>query len=124
MKTLISAAQSADGEIFDQAPCQLSKDELHWQNQQFIGTGGISEENNTAGFQPAYRHAETGEALISCFSDGTPAPVHILEGLPATWVTGRDSHGKVTHVSSAVVAGFLRNGVFYTREDAARACND
>lgn len=124
MKILISAARCTDDDSSEQARGQLSNDELHSQNQEFIGTKGVSEENQEAGFRPAYRHAETGEAMISCFSDGTPAPVHVLEGLPATWVTARDSNGKVTRVSSAVVAGFLRNGIFYTREDAVRACNE
>lgn len=63
----------------------------------------------------------TGRSVVSCFADGQPAPVHLLDGLPSEWVEARDAQGNVTKARSGVVAGFLRNGVFFTREAAAQA---
>ena len=94
--------------------------DLQSQNAAFAGTGGISPNNVDAGFFPAYCNTLTGEAVISRFADGQPAPVHVLDGLPADWVASRDASGRVLQARHAVVAGFLRGGVFYTREAAAR----
>ena len=90
------------------------------QNAVFAGTGGVSHNNRSAGFFPAYQNLLTGEAVISRFADGSPAPVHVLDGLPADWVAARDELGNVCSVLDAVVAGFLREGVFYTRDAAAQ----
>ena len=59
--------------------------------------------------------------MISRFVNGTTAPLHILEGLPEAWVVARDASGQVTAVKDSVIAGFLRQGKFYTREQAAQA---
>jgi hypothetical protein len=50
------------------------------------------------------------------------APIHLLCGLPDEWVVTRDSAGCVSSVKASVVAGFLRDGRFYTRQQAAQAC--
>jgi hypothetical protein len=50
------------------------------------------------------------------------APIHLLSGLPPEWVVTRDAAGGVSAVKPSIVAGFLRDGRFYTREEAARAC--
>jgi hypothetical protein len=89
------------------------------ENAAYAGTGGVSARNRAAGFVPAYRDRETGEIVVSRFADGTPAPVHLLEGLPADWVLTRDADGCVSRVRATVEAGFVRDGVFYTREAAA-----
>jgi hypothetical protein len=98
--------------------------ELDNQNQTFAGTGGVSQNNRDAGFMPAYKNLSTGEAVISCFSNGSPAPVHVLEGLPDDWVAARDAQGQVCEAMASVVAGFIRDGVFYTRADAAELVAD
>ena len=98
--------------------------ELENQNELFAGTGGVSQNNRAAGFLPAYKDLATGVAVISCFADGRPAPVHVLEGLPDVWVAARDARGQVHSALATVVAGFIRDGVFYTREDAARLIAD
>ena len=95
--------------------------ELQMQNARFAGSGGISVNNRAAGFVPAYLNTATGEALASRFGDGRPAPVHVLDGLPESWVAGRDGDGCVARTSEGVIAGFLRNGRFFTREAAAQA---
>lgn len=112
----------------DEPEVQASADGSHWnhgdicqQNRVFAGTGGVSAGNRGDRFLPAYRHSGTGIIVLSCFSDGAIAPVHVLEGLPESWVVERDAEGAVARVDARVVAGFVRDGVFYTREAAALA---
>lgn len=99
----------------------LSSQLLKKQNALFGGTEGVSQNNRGAGFAPAYRDEASGVAVISSFSDGRPAPVHVLDGLPDGWVLERDVGGHVTKARPGVVAGFLREGRFYTREEAVLA---
>jgi hypothetical protein len=86
----------------------------------FRGTGGVSEDNRSLGFRPAYLNTETGETVVSRFADGALAPVHVLDGLPDDWVVARDRGGNVREVLASILAGFVRGGRFYTREAAAR----
>jgi hypothetical protein len=97
----------------------LCRHGLRTQNNEFTGSGGVSANNRHAGFVPGYRNCLTGETRISRFADGTPAPVHVLEGLPGEWVDKRDDQGRVLCTVAGVIAGFLRQGRFYTRDQAA-----
>jgi hypothetical protein len=101
----------------------LSNQELSRQNSDFKNTGGISEENRADGFQPGFFDTQQNRAEIARFSDGSPAPFHILDGVPGEWVSERDISGKVVAVKSSIIAGFIRDGVFYTREQASRLCS-
>ncbi len=83
------------------------------------GTGGVSAENRVLGFRPAFRDAATGETYPSTFADGRPAPFHILDGLPEPVVLARDRYGRISRVLGSIIAGFLRDGIFYTRAEAA-----
>ena len=87
----------------------------------FRETGGVSENNRSLGFRPAYLNTATGETVVSRFANGALAPVHILDGLPEDWVVARDGRGNVRQVLASILAGFVRGGRFYTREAAARA---
>jgi hypothetical protein len=97
----------------------LTAHTLHSENQCFAGTAGISRNNRSQGLRPAFFDTESGQMAISCFADGRPAPVHLLEGLPADWVTARRADGGVLTVKGSVVTGFIRDGHFYTRAQAA-----
>ena len=99
----------------------LSQQLLRMQNRVFRGTGGVSRNNRQSGFVPAYYDVSSARAVVSRFADGNPAPVHVLDGLPADWVETRDAKGRVTKARTGVFAGFLRDGVFFTREAAAEA---
>ena len=46
--------------------------------------------------------------------------MHLLDGLPEHWVAERDPEGRVTRARTGVVSGFLRDGRFYTRDQAAQ----
>ena len=97
----------------------LSPTALDNENRNYFGTGARSQENHTHGFRPAFMDALTGIVYRSCFSDGRPAPFHLLDGLPDEVVLTRNSSGRVVSVRSSVVSGFLLDGQFYTREEAA-----
>jgi hypothetical protein len=91
------------------------------QNRCFKGTGGLSQENRSSGFLPAFSDTRNGTVYLSCFADGTPAPVHMLDGLPSDLIIERSASGRVTAVMDCIQAGFVRQGQFYTREQAAMA---
>lgn len=93
---------------------------LRRETRQFRGSGGVSEENASLGFRPAFYDTRTRTAYLSRFRNGDPAPCHILDGLPAELVTARDACGRVAAVLPSLVSGFLLRGQFYNREDAAR----
>ena len=99
----------------------LTRETLRKQNLAFVGTGGVSDENRSSGFRPAFFDTVTGRAVLARFGDGRPAPMHLLEGLPDEWVAERDAAGRVRAIKDSVIAGFVRNGRFYTREQAAAA---
>jgi hypothetical protein len=45
--------------------------------------------------------------------------MHLIDGLPVEWVSDRDAKGRPAALKSTVIAGFVRDGQFYTREQAA-----
>ncbi len=92
---------------------------LRVENEAYAGTGGVSQNNHEARFLPAFRDKDTGRVEVARLEDGQPAPMHILSGLPDEWVTGRDEQGCIVAVRDSIIAGFVRDGVFYTREEAA-----
>ena len=98
----------------------LSNYVLRKQNQIFKSTGGISERNRSQGFIPAFYDSKSHQTRISRFANGIPAPIHVLDGLPEEWIIGRDPSGKVMAVKATVIAGFIYQGSFYTREQAAQ----
>ncbi len=97
----------------------LSRQLLRRENQAYAGTTGVSQNNNGMGFVPGYCDTQTGEAIFSRFADGRPCPVHTLDGLPLSWIALRDAGGRVLTARKGVIAGFLLDGCFYTREQAA-----
>jgi hypothetical protein len=73
------------------------------------------------GFQPAFLDFLTQTIHPSVFADGTPAPFHILEGLPAEVVVDRARSGRVVSTKATLLAGYERNGYFFTAPTVARA---
>lgn len=90
------------------------------ENRIFKGTGGVSQENRGCGFVPAFYDSHSCQAVISRFANGKPAPIHVLDGLPKEWVTAPDKSGRAVGVKGSVIAGFMSQGKFYTRAQAAR----
>jgi hypothetical protein len=94
---------------------------LRGENRAYGGTAGVSQGNRTAGFIPAFCDTATGRVEPSRLADGSLAPLHLLCGLPREWVLDWGEAGQVLAVKTTVIAGFLRAGSFYTREQAAQA---
>lgn len=99
----------------------MTETRLREENRVFVGTGGVSEANRCHGFVPAFYDLASGRAEIARFADGRPAPMHLLEGLPEEWIVQRDAAGGVSAIKSTVIAGFIRDDYFYTRDQAAAA---
>ena len=97
----------------------LTRKRLRRDNLAFAGTGGVSPVNRRARFEPAFRDDDTGRVELSRYADGAPAPMHLMEGLPEDWVSERDAGGCPCALKPSIVAGFVRDGEFYTREQAA-----
>lgn len=70
--------------------------------------------NPSFGFLPAFRDVSSGETHLAINDDGTPSPIHILDGLPDAWVAERDADGRVVELHAGIVPGFLRDGRFFT----------
>lgn len=96
----------------------LTSHVLQSENHVFLHTGGVSENNRSHGFRPAFLDMDTGAIYLSCFADGRPAPFHLLDGLPDTVVIVRDPGQRVVTVKASVVSGFVKGCRFYTREEA------
>lgn len=101
----------------------VTRSTLKTQNRLFAGTGGASPWNREQGFTPGFLDQDTGVIYISCNSDGSPASFHRIDGLPDEVIVARAASGRVAAVKGSLIAGFIRGGLFYTREQAARALN-
>jgi hypothetical protein len=101
----------------------LTQNRLAEQNRRFSGTGGVSRVNRSLGFLPGFKDSITGKVYRSCYANGTPAPFHMLAGLPVECMVTEDTSGgpAAAVVKSSVIAGFILDEVFYSREEAARA---
>lgn len=100
---------------------RMTLQDLARQNVWFAGTGGRSEGSRGLGFEPAFYDFSRGLVHRSRFADGSPAPMHVLDGLPEDSIARRDATGRVVAAKATIIAGFVRNGSFYTRTAAARA---
>ena len=92
---------------------------LHRQNLAFAGTAGVSENNRKQGFIPAFLNKHTGQVEVARCREGGPASMHLISYLPAAWAERTDAEGRVLALKSGVIAGFVQNGVFYTRDETA-----
>jgi hypothetical protein len=99
----------------------MSEQRLEEENLAHAGTGGRSQENADVGFHAAFFDYASQRMYLSRFRDGRVAPIHMLDGLPEEVIVDRAPCGRVLAARASLVAGFERNGLFYTRKAAARA---
>ncbi|MGH8582385.1 MAG: hypothetical protein ACREWG_06260 [Gammaproteobacteria bacterium] len=99
----------------------LNRGTLRAQNLGFRSTGGTSAGNRQLGFRPAFLDGSTGRIYLARHLDGQPAPFHSLDGLPEPLVVRRLPTGRVVEAQPTLIAGFLKDGRFWTREQAATA---
>ncbi len=97
----------------------LTQREMTRQSVTYQGTGGVSAGNRGFGFVPAFLDRSSGCVHLSCGADGQPAAIHRFDGLPDEVVLSRDECGCPLVVKPSLIAGFVRDGVFFTREQAA-----
>jgi len=64
---------------------------LSEQNEAFCGSRGVSEENRSRDFRPAFLDRETGNVYLSRFAMVDRHPCICLTGFPMRWL----SHAKV-----------------------------
>jgi hypothetical protein len=102
----------------------MNRLQLQKQNLQFAKTDGVSANNHGKGFLPAFRDEETGRVELARFRDGSCAPMHLICGLPEDWACELDETGGVISIKKSIVAGFLKNDDFFTRDEAIKACQD
>ena len=95
----------------------MTQQRLDLENARYHGTGGVSQ-NRSRGFRPAFMDTQTRAVHLSRFADGRPAPFHILDGLPDELVLARIPGGRGVIVKASVVSGFIREGLFYSRDEA------
>ncbi len=120
IQTLQSAPQPQDQDRARRLQGVLTQLSLRDENVLFETTRGVSRNNRASGFTPGYLNTCSGERVPSRFADGSLAPVHVLDGLPESWIAERNPDGRVTRTRPGIIAGFLRDGRFFTREQAAR----
>ena len=94
---------------------------LRRENLQFADTTGVSANNRGLGFVPAFMDTETGNVYLSRFANGTPAPIHVLAGLPDDLTEAHGESAAALSIKSSVISGFVREDTFYSREQAAQA---
>lgn len=75
------------------------------------------------GFRPAFFDYATCTLHASRHADGQPANIHTLDGLPDEVVVIRSCDGVIA-VKASLMAGFERNGYFFTRAAACRAARE
>ena len=98
----------------------FTSNDMFQQSLAYRGTGGVSAENRAYGFLPAFLDRDSGRIYPSCDANGMPAAGHQFDGLPEEWIVGRDLAGRPCAVKASVVVGFVRDGYFFTREQAAQ----
>jgi hypothetical protein len=76
------------------------------------------------GFEPAFLDTGTMAIYRSRYLDGSPAPQHVLEGLPDAVVWSRAPDGRAVVAKPTLVAGYVRAGFFYTTSAVRRAVRD
>lgn len=101
-------------------PETLTTKDLRVETQAFQGTGGTSEHSQSHGFSPAFLDTQTGIIHPCCQANGKPAVMHLLDGLPGELVLARSPSGRVLTAKGSLIAGFIKDNRFYTREEAAK----
>ncbi len=97
----------------------MDRHTLHRENLAFAGTGGVSEHASVSGFSPAFLDKHSGRVEIARMRGGQPAPVHLIDWLPREWASVIGTDGSVVSLRDGIIAGFVKDGVFLTREQAA-----
>lgn len=95
----------------------MNNQTLRRENEEYAGTRGISENNAGTGYQPAFLDKRSGRIEIARTRVGLPATCHLIDWLPREWARTITDSGRVSSLRPEIITGFVRDGVFYTREE-------
>ena len=90
-------------------------------SQPYLGTCGESIEATRCQFLPAFIDREDGRVELARMVDGRLAPMHLICHLPVEWALQCDAQGHVIELKETIEAGFVREGRYFTRAQAAAA---
>lgn len=76
------------------------------------------------GFMPAFKNIKNQQTHISTDADGQLSVMHLLDGLPDSWIEEKDEKGKALTLKSEIIAGFMRNADFYTLNEIIQTVRD
>ena len=99
----------------------LTQESVQRESIEYAGTCGESATAKKSRFLPAFRNDSDGSVELARMPNGQPAAMHLISELPSSWACKLDDQGKVIELIEEIVAGFVRDGRFYTREEAAAA---
>ena len=102
----------------------MSQSQLAEQRGVYDKLGGSVFRDASFGFMPAFMDLKNREIHLSAYADGMPSVIHIFDGLPGHWVEEWDDQGKAVALKSTVIAGFMRNGSFYTLKEIVNSLRD
>ena len=98
-----------------------------WLNKTLVMQASLEREKDTLfalGFHPAFYDYARGAIYLSRKANGSPSIDHCVDGLPDEAVAVRSSCGRVIAARATLLAGFARDGYFYTRSAAWRAAEE
>ena len=90
------------------------------ESEPYDGTCGESRVACQNRFAPAFCNRADGRVELARLPNGNPAPMHLITALPQAWAARCDAKGHVLALIDSIEAGFVKNGRFYSREEAAR----
>ena len=76
------------------------------------------------GFMPAFKHIKNQQVHLSTDLNGELSVMHILDGLPETWIEEKDEKGRALTLKPDIIAGFMRNSEFYTLNEIIQSVRD
>ncbi|MCB1754154.1 MAG: hypothetical protein KDJ38_01445 [Gammaproteobacteria bacterium] len=76
------------------------------------------------GFIPAFRDLENDETHMSVSADGSITTEHQFDNLPIEWVEEWDERGYAISLKPTIIAGYLRDGRFFTLFDLVHMRKD
>lgn len=76
------------------------------------------------GFMPAFKSLKDQQIHLSIDQDGDLSVMHLFDGLPDYWIKEKDDLGMALTLKDEIIAGFMRNGEFYTLSEIVNNIKD
>ena len=102
----------------------LSQAQVKRQYKNYKQLGSAVFSDAAFGFMPAFQDVLTEETHLATYEDGTPAVLHVLDGLPEGWIAEWGEDGRADSVRTGVIAGFMRGGCFFTIDEIMNSLCD